>query len=295
MQSFLLGFLLLLATSALAQTDYYQKEQSKPARRQYLITLQDGSQLRGELIRQDSLEAVIKTSNLGQVVINASQITSMVAVDADKSTTSSGGYPNLFPQYLNFTPTAYQAERGKLYYRNSILYFSQFDYGINDNWSVGAGFFTFVPTALFSLNTKVSFPVSKTVRLGIQGQYINGTGLLDVLNNGLGYVQGIASFGTSQRNITVGLGAVFNRGKLADGKVLTVGIVRKMTPSLTFISENHVFIGPDAGTNLTVSGGVRFDRRRHSFDVSVLLPFINDSGSTFFIFPNASYQIRIGR
>ena len=292
--------LLLLSMTAWAQPDFYKKDQPKPTRRQYVITLQDGSQLRGELIRQDSTEAVIRTGNLGQVTVKADQIMSMVAANVDETgrpvdATGLAGYPNLFPQYMHFTPTAHQAERGKGYFRNTFFYISQFDYGITDNWSVGTAFFTVIPSALFSLNTKLSVPVGEGVRLGVQGQYISGNNLFDNGQFGTSYLQGIATIGTPQRNVTVGIGSVFTAGKLSDTKVFTVGLVRKVSPSLSFISENHVFLGRSVDTNLSLSGGVRFDRRRHAFDVAVLFPFISGGNTSIVLLPFASYQLRFGK
>lgn len=294
MQSFLLSCLLLLTTAALAQTDYYRKEQPKPTRRQYVITLQDGSQLRGELIRQDSLEAVIKTSNLGQVVVKASQITSMVAVDASSPAMNAEGYPNLFPQYMLISPTAFQAERGKLYFRTVDAAFSQFDYGINNNWSVGVGFFTFDPTLLFALRTKVSFPVGDRLRLGVQGQFGSGRTLLDnKFVGGVTYLQGIASIGTSQHNVTVGIGAIRFYNQFSTGQLLTIGTVQKVSPVLTFIGEINTAIGQYSDTNLAVSGGLRFDRKRHAFDLSA--SFSIPTGGGFPIIPLVAYQLRIGK
>lgn len=285
-------WVLLAAIPALAQPDFYQKEQPKPVGRRYVITLQDGSQLVGELVRQDTLEAVIKTSNLGQVTLRADQIVSMVLVTAGKTQVA---YPNLFPQYLYFSPTAFSAERKKLYFRNSIGYYSQFDYGITDNWSVGAGFFTFLPSILFSVGTKVSVPVSKTIRLGVQGQYIGGY-ITDGLNYGVTLVQGIATIGTAERNVTLGVGTSFNRGQFSNGKLLTIGFVRKVSPAITFISENHILVANDSNTkqSFSLSGGVRFDRRRHSFDVALNGFYSNTPGANFLIIPFASYQLRIG-
>ena len=294
MKQLMLGWLLLLATTALAQNDYYRKDPPKPTRRQYVITLQDGSQLRGELIRQDSLEAIIKTSNLGQVTVKADQIISMVAVDSAASTMIAAGYPNLFPQYMLVSPTAYQAERGKLYFRTVDAFFSQFDYGINDNWSVGAGFFTFDPTLLFTLRTRISFPVSDRLRLGVQGQFGSGRNLLDNrFLGGVTYIQGIASIGSSQHNVTVGVGAIRFYNQFSTGQLLTIGTVQKVSPVLTFIGEVNTAIGPYTNTNLAVSGGLRFDRRRHAFDLSA--SFSIPTGGGFPIIPLVAYQLRIGR
>lgn len=291
MRTFIIGCLLLASMVALAQDDFYKKEQPKPAQRQYVITLQDGSQLRGELIRQDSVEAVIKTSNLGQVTIKASQIVSMIIVGSTEST-ATDGYPNLFPQYMSTAPTAYQAERGKLYYRNVYLAFSQFEYGITNNWSVGATFFTFDPTLLASFKTKVSFPVGNTLRLGVQGQIGTGRDLFDI-DGGLTYLQGIASVGTPQHNVTLGVGVLRVFSEFSSDQLLTVGTVQKVSPSLTFIGEVSAVIGDfnDAGT--FVLAGIRFDRKRHSFDLSAATVIPARGG--FPILPYLAYQLRISK
>lgn len=293
MKTLFLGWFFLLSMVALAQDDFY-KEQPKPVRRQYAITLQDGTKLIGELIRQDSLETVIKTRTMGQVTVKASQIVASEPVDGNAAATV--GYPNRFPQYLNFTPTAYSAERGRLYYRNSLVFYNQLDYGMTDNWSVGAGVFIGPPITLLSLTTKVSFPVSKAVRLGVQGQYFTGnTFIFNRERFGFSYVQGIASIGTPQRNVTIGLGTILEQGRLGEVTLLTVGIVRKINPTLTFISENRVLVGPDVDVNLFLSGGLRFDRRRHSFDIAATVAYFPGLGSRIGLFPYASYQLRIGK
>src|ERR687885_674021 len=154
--AFLWLALLLIPVFSQAQDDYYQNKQtSEPAKRTYIITLKDGTQLRGELIRQDSSEALIRTTNLGEIRLKSDQIVRLEQVGARAE---GEAYPNLFPQTMRLAPTAFSAEKGKLYYRNYFLYVSQFEYGINDNWSVGTTFYSFLPTNLFSLNTKVLFP-----------------------------------------------------------------------------------------------------------------------------------------
>jgi hypothetical protein len=204
------------------------------------------------------------------------------------------GNPNLFGQYMNFLPTAYQAERGRVYYRNTVVYFSQFDVGLTDNWSIGATFFTFIPSLFGSLTTKVSLPVGARVRLGVQAQLLYGSLFDRTTSSGL--LQGIVSIGDSQNNVTFGLGTGTSRNSI--GQVISVGIVRKVRPSLTFISENLIFLGGNGFSLSKLAAGVRFDRSRHSFDLSANLPFGRDGlirGTTVVFFPSASYQIRFGK
>ena len=286
-----------------AQDEYYQsKKQPDPKKRTYQIVLKDGTQLRGELVRQDSVEAVIRTNNLGEVRLKTEQI---VRIEQEGTEADGVSYPNLFPQVMRLAPTAFTAERGKLFFRNYNVYISQFEYGITDNWSVGTAFFSFVPTGLFSLNTKISLPVSSRVRLGINAQYaaVQTDGFLFTgaggSLEGIGYVQGIATVGDRQNNTTYGLGWSVSNGELSRSVVGTFGLVRKVNAKLSFITENFVLFG-NGTVNFAgmLSAGVRFDRKRHAFDVAAYLPFSigrNSRTPVLTFFPIGCYHLRIGK
>lgn len=297
MKHFLVYVLLLLPFCSVAQDDYYPKkgQPTKPsARPVYTIVLKDGTELRGEILRQDSTEAVIRTKNLGEVRLRSDQIVRIEQVDAREP---GGTYVNLFPQTMRMAPTAFSAEKGRAYFRNYFVYFSQFEYGVTDNWSVGTTFYSFLPTNLFSLNTKITLPVSNRLRLGINAQYmaVRFDGPLE----SIGYLQGIVTTGDRQNNTTYGLGATVSNGEVSSNLIGTFGLVRKVSPKLTFISENFVLFG--GGTRVSfagvLSGGIRFDRRRHAFDLAAYIPIIIGSNlnSPILLLPYGSYHLRIGR
>jgi hypothetical protein len=282
-----------------AQDDYYQQRPPSPIEKQtYSILLKDGTQLRGELIRQDSTEAIIRTKNVGTITLKSDQIVRMERIGAQAKSET---YPNGFPQTMRILPTAYSAERSKLYFRNYMLYASQFEYGITDNWSVGTTFYTFLPTNLFSFNTKLSFPVGQRVRLGINAQYAAIRFPRLFLNGGfggIGYVQGLVTAGDRQNNATYGLGWSISNGSLSRNIVGSFGLVRKVSPKLTFISENLILLGGNIkGVATALSGGIRFDRSRHAFDLAAYLPLFfgpNVETTTIFV-PFASYHLRISK
>lgn len=296
MKHYLLCALFLLPLLATAQEgEYYQKQPTRPV---YIIVLKDGTRLRGELLRQDSTEAVIQTKKFGEVRLPTDQIVRMGPQDVLEPVET---FPNLFPQTMRVAPTAFSAERGRVYFRNYFVYFSQFEYGITDNWSVGTTFFSFVPTALFSINTKVSFPVTNRVRLGLNAQYAT-LGINNLFFNnvraGIGYLQGIVTTGDRQNNTTYGLGWSLSNGEVSRNFIGTFGLVRKVSPRLTFITENFVLFGSGrvdfAGL---VSAGIRFDRRRHAFDVAAYVPIVFEQNSrpTFTLVPLGIYHLRIGK
>ncbi len=267
---------------------------------QYEITLTDGTRLNAKVLSQDTSRLVVQTETLGTVYIPARQVVRLERLGAASQSqptsrnVASSASPNLFPQYLNFLPTAYQAEKGRVYFRNTSVYISQFDVGITDNWSIGTAFFTFAPILFGSLSTKVSVPLGPRIRVGVQAQLLYGTLFDRTVSTGL--LQGIVSIGDSQNNVTVGLGTGTNADSF--GQIASFSVVRKIKSSLTFISENLLFIERYGVSFGKLSTGLRFDRARHSFDLSANIPFGSDgiaSGSSLFIFPSASYQVRIGR
>ena len=291
--------LLLAPFCGSAQDEYYQKKNARtPIKRPYVILLKDGTQLRGEIVSQDSTEAVIRTTNLGEVRLKPDQIVRMEQVGA---VAVGDTFPNLFPQTMRLVPTAFSAERGKLYYRNYILYVSQFELGINDNWSVGATIGIY-PLILFgSLNTKLSFPVSSRVRLGVSAQYI-GLHIFPIFGSaevaGIGYLQGMVTTGDRHNNTTYGLGTSISNGDLGRTLVGSFSFVRKVKPKLSFISENFILFGGQATNfSIMISGGVRFDRRRHAFDLAAYLPILAARNGPMLVTfaPFASYHLRLGK
>jgi hypothetical protein len=292
--------------STVYYTNFSQPTSATTAPGTYLITLADGTVLRGQVLSQDTSRVVVKTRQLGTVYVPTAQVVRLENEHLARTRRSgsqhpSEGYKNLFPQYLNFTPTAFQAERGRVYYRNSFLYINQFDAGITDNWSVSGAVVPIFTVLAGWVGTKLSVPLGERARVGVQGQYFFGTLGFSSSNSGFStsYLQGVLSVGTSQNNVTFGVGIPAGSG--SGGQLLTVGVVRKVGPLLTFISENQLIVGTSgSGTFLKIGGGIRFDRRRHSFDVSGHLPVyfyrgnsIGFSGVTFT--PWASYQVRLGK
>lgn len=316
MKHLCLFLLLVLPMLVQAQDDeYYRKNPArKPPGRNYTVTLKDGTTLRGELVSEDSTGAVIRTRNLGEVRIPAGQIITIErpserVVGAPTDSTKQRAaepYVNLFPQTMRYAPTAFLAEKQNVYFRNYGLYVSQFEYGITDNWSVSTSFFTILPTAAFSLNTKVSVPVGERVRVGATAQYaaVRTNGLFNGglgLYEGITYVQGLVTTGDRQSNTTYGLGWTISNGNVSRNFLATFGLVRNLNAKVTFISENFVLLG--SGVNRSVnfagmlSGGVRLHRRRFAFDVALYAPiiFIRSDRPLFTLAPFVSYHLRISK
>jgi hypothetical protein len=292
-----------LLAAALAQTPNPNTPPVDTVRnRNYSLYLNDGTALFGRIIRKDSSNYTVRLKtglityvpldllkSLGagrpkqqQMVVLA---TSPKSVVADTNTTPKNGYVNRFGPYLLLNQTAYNPEAGRMYFRNQYGIVNQLDYGITKFWSAGA---TVAPFKWFLkdegvlqnivLNTKLTFPINAWLQLGAntayRPAYTNKVLSFDYRVAAQWQLEALASFGNSQQNITVAYGwklSKANNGNQAP-TYLRIGAVVKLTPKLSFVSDN--VLGGRKQFNVSgdsqFSGAFRFDRQRHSFDVGVL-------------------------
>jgi hypothetical protein len=252
-----------------------QPRPSGPPR--YTFTLLDGTELRGTIVRQDSAQTVLRTLKLGDVVLRAGQIRRQELIgmstsrnDADPAAESE----NPTPQWLPAVPTAFTAEPGRLYYRNTALFVNQLEYGLTKNISVGGTvFYAFIVYAA-SLNLKVTVPVSDRVRLGVSGQLITAGSILPgSIGNGsgsVGILQAFGTGGTPRRNLTLGAGTFINNGSSGGGGFVTVGVMQPLSRNLLIISQNNFLVGGYTSRSYALPGvfsvGLRLIIKQHAFD-----------------------------
>jgi hypothetical protein len=277
MKIFILSFLLAFVNVLIL---YGQEENSKQdtTYTNFEFTLKDGTKLIGQLLDQNKEFYMIKTANLGTMKIAVSQVVSIILQgDKPKGIPVKDRLSTYFENQFGFKyfliNTAVPAEPKKWYYTNQYIMFSSFTYGFNKYISGGISFFTFVPTAYFSPNLKITFNPDSKVKFAVNGQYyaINSAGD----NTNFGIVQGLLTSGNSQNNFTFGFSKIISGRGVSDGAVVTFGFVKKASPKLSVISENHVVISSDTSTSNAVgflSAGLRFDRRMHAFDLGIYVP-----------------------
>lgn len=291
----LLGF--LRVSASLGQDHYYRPGMSFiPGT--YDFHLKDGNGLRGQLVRIDSTMYLIRTPEGREQSVPVKDI---VRADLVGGTLRIGShYPNGFPFRLLFFPTAIPVEKKRFHYQNSYGLFSRADFGLTRNWSVGLGFYTLRPPTFFTLATKLGTRLTPRIRVALNAQYIGMRAREQGLTQ-LGLVQGIATIGNEQRNFTLGLGTLFSVRGVASSGVVTIGYARKITPDLTFINQNNILLNQEIDPQYTFltgmsSAGVRFNRRRHAFDLAALLPVYNVNRLVrTTVFPFLSYQVKFGK
>ena len=292
-----------------------------------VFVLKDGTQLAGKFVRRDSAMITVRKNN-GQLTYFEPEL--LVRVDSvaarqepsDLSVSTGRAFANRFSPWLLTNQTAYNPEKGRLYYRNVFLFRNEFQYGITRNWSIGATvnpfFGTFEPNnqaretvlgATVNFNSKLTFPIGEQFRFGVNAIYQpSQKGYFYRLNEQI-VLQGLMSFGSSQRNATLGYGMRIYPGIASVNKVtfISAGVMHKVSRNLTVLSDNTFYLNPNlSSTSAELSIALRFDRRRHAFDLGVLsivqpyflynpygYPVTNQTRAYFS--PYIAYNLIIGR
>ena len=294
-----------------------------------VYVMKDGARIEGRFVRRDSTMITLQKPN-GQFTYFEPELLARIdTIQRESSGTSGGTFPNRFSPWLLTGLTAHNPEKGRFYYRNTWLLLNELQYGITRNWSVGASFVTPIPYLIYSdaylgtggyilsnsrLFTKLSAPIGRRFRLGVDASYRSTQQFTLSRGRDIWTFQALASVGSSQRNVTIGYGLrvqsnknrqrYYYYGRMPTNQsFLTLGVMQKLSPSLTFISDNTVQLGRTYfyynESRASASAALRIDRRRHAFDLGIYTliyqrPYLWDGRQTRF-FPYVGYNLLIGR
>ena len=260
----------------------------------FRIETKDGNEYIGQVISENDDVLVLRTASIGDITIRIADIRQRQKIDHLKVV--SGEYWTDNPQSTRyfFSPNGYGLKKGEGYYQNVWLLFNQLSVGVTNHFSIGGGL---VPLFLFGgaatpvwITPKFSIPVSKDkLNLGIgalAGVIIgdDGDNSEAESNNGFGILYGTSTFGSRNKNLTVGLGYGFSGSGWARSPTITVSGMTRLNPRWYLITENY-YIDAGGETTLLISGGARVILgKKAGLDFGLAAPFYNDMG-TFIAVP----------
>lgn len=287
----LLLFCFILVGFCATAQDYYKKDTTVSVPSIFIIRLKDGTQLLGKIFEQNTVESKIQTENMGLVTVKADQILSMELYDKNKSTFNKSYYENRFVNRFMFTPTAFPVEAEAVEYHNIMVYYSEFAIGVTKRLSVGAGFFTIIPTEFYNLKAKLNVISNKKVNLSVSGNLLGG----DHIGHTLAV---IPSLSLGKKEEFFNISPVFFVEENSGSVGVSIGYMKKISPNLTFFTEN--FFALDNGLSIedgfVFSGGLRFDRARHAFDINIAFPAgLTSSDSKVFLIPTVGYHLKLSK
>jgi hypothetical protein len=215
------------------------------------ITLKDGQELHGVVVRQDSQVVVVELADGDRMELPARQVKD-ISAEHNAQVRDNGEIwfqdPNR-TRYL-YAPTGMMLRQGEGYFSQKELFFSSINYGLTDNITVQAG--AIVPAWLlgasgfnFIAGAKVGGSVGDKLHLaaGAQGLVIPGIGT--GIGGTVGFVFGTATVGTPDAHLSLGVGKPFtltNSGGSLDSTVIaTLSGNLRVSQRVALVTENWLF------------------------------------------------------
>ena len=262
-----------------------------------IITLQDGSTLRGEITEVGATEVKFK-SNLGEMNINIAMIKEIREVSISSFKDGKYWFPNPNKTRLFFSPTGKMLKAGDGYFSDWYIFFPGFNYGITDNITLGGGFsifpwwdipkeqfLYFTPKIGISTGEKLDFAVSALIVV-IPDVVDDDDETLDNLEDEnvadfVGIVYGLGTYGSDDHHFTLGLGYGYVDKDFADKPAVIIGGETRVFRRMSLVGESWILPGVD---DPLIFYGMRF----FGEGLAVDLAFITILGEDGF-FPGLPY------
>lgn len=217
----------------------------------YSVELVSGNAFMGVLRSVTATELEFETKDLGIVRVQRSNLKLLLPLTAEQARL---GYDDIGNgNRMFFGPTARNLRKGEGYVQNMELLVMNFNYGITDNFSMGA-IATIIPGAgsnnLFGLTPKVSFPASEKVRVG-------GGAMVFFAGGGTaGVTYANFTYGSADNNLTGGVGYGFGSGGFGTTPVLMLGGMTRVSRRVSLLNETYIVRESNFYGTATLYGGI---------------------------------------
>ncbi len=225
----------------------------------YCIETVDGNKFVGHLESSDTSVFLINTTEYGILKISTDKVDRIYQLSHNASGIQEYWHRSIQSARYFWAPNGYGLKMGEGYYQNYWVLFNQVSYGFTDNFSAGIGM---IPLFLFAgtstpiwITPKFSIPVvNNKLNVGVGGLF--GT-VLGENNAGFGIAYGTTTFGSRDKNMSIGLGWGFVEGEWASTPLVNIsGIIRVGKKGGYIMTENYfINIGSDNFIGLISIGG----------------------------------------
>ncbi|GAA4502071.1 hypothetical protein GCM10023172_24890 [Hymenobacter ginsengisoli] len=235
----------------------------------YSVETVGGTQFSG-ILRAASEEALtFETRELGVVTLQRVSMRQLTAQTPEQARHGFDYVGNSTHMFL--APTARNLHQGEAEAQVINIFLGSINYGITDNISVGllVPVIPFVGIPAVAITPKVSVPVSDKLRVGAGVLYGFTTGVFgsQTESGGLGY--GLATYGTADTNLTLGLGYGFAGGSVGSSPVGVLGANVRLSRLFTLVNETYV-AGFNNGGGFGGLAGLRYATPRFSGSLGAL-------------------------
>ncbi len=284
----------IILTIAIVATGFYCYAQNQSEIKKYHIETSDGNSYVGQVISSDSTKVVLKTDKLGEITILYKDIKKKTALDASQVKGDKIWLENPQSTRYFFSPNGYGLKKGEGYYQNVWVLVNSFAVGVNDYVSIGGGviplfLFAGTPTPAY-ITAKVSIPVVKD-KFNLGAGVLAGAAL-GASESGFGIFYGIATVGSKDANLSLGLGYGFVSGSISKAPMINVNGMVRIGPRGYLLTENYIFSDANS-TTVMLSFGGRTIIKGAGLDYGLLFPVAEGFG--FFAVPWLGITIPFGK
>lgn len=243
------------------------------------LVLRDNTQANGRVERVEGTKITFRTTSGAALEVDASQV---VSLKPATGRVVDGAYwpADSNPTRLFFSPTARSLKRGESYFAVYEFVMPFVQVGLTDRISIGAGtplFFGGDGGHPFWITPKVQVVSGERTQAALGVMHFLGVG-----DGSFGVAYGVATHGSTDSAVSVGVGYAYERYDGTSGaNVLMLGGEHRASRRTKLVTENFLWDGGGLA-----SGGVRFLGERLTADLSMVVPLGIDE---FIAFPMINF------
>ncbi len=279
-----------LATHPSAATSASSVTPADSVGRRFRVTLRTGTAFDGKLTAHQPQQLEFLTVDLGTVSVERSNILRLQELTTELVQRPANWMDIGNGNRLFFAPTARNLRRGEGTLQDITLYFVGANYGITDNFSMGAivSVLPGVPLRyqFLALTPKFSARISENWHAGAGVLYLRIPDFdQDNKASGVGLAYGVATYGSADNNFTVGLGYGFAGGEIGSTPVLQVGGQRRMSRRVSLITENYIIANSNSGLGGLYGAKINWQRTSLGLGAVYFLPFDGSYAFSTYVIP----------
>ena len=230
------------------------------------LTLRDGTRAFGRVERVENGRVTFRTTSGAVIEVETAQIVAIRSVEGSVNRREFWPQdPN--PTRLFFAPTGRSLQRGTGYFGVYEILLPFVQVGITDRVSFGGG-----TPLIFGGGSEHPFWITPKVQVLNAKSTQIAVGVMHFMNVGdgsLGIAYGVATLGSADSAVTVGVGRAYERsyGNSHGATLLMVGGEHRATRKIKLITENYVF-----RSGGVAMGGIRLLGDSLSADIGLVVP-----------------------
>jgi len=239
----------------------------------------DGNEFTGTIMSQDQEKLLLKTALLGEITIQKKNVRDIAIVDPKQMKGGVLWRDNPQSSRYFWAPNGYGIKKGQGYYQNVWIMVNQWTYAPSNNFSLGVGL---IPLFLFGgastpiwMTAKFSVPL-KADKINLGAGILSGT-VVGEEQTGFGIGFGIMTFGSRDKNVSLGMGYGYTAGDWAKRPMVTFSSMIRTGPRGYFLTENY-YMNAGGEQTVIISLGGRSMLKRVGIDYGLFMPISEGLG-----------------